>query len=163
MTSSITNLGKFPKSFITPYIFVIIITNYYPRVQKLTKIKYFDYFLMCRPIKLDREYICARFREIWVKLVKVSRLGCIHPLSSKIYNNGGNSVSWQRRQTWNLIIIKTFGHNDVIFGPIGRHFYQHFLIIIKFDVCHRCQDPELPLVSIFPAKRVNTSQSRKVY
>ena len=67
---------------------MIIITKGYPRVQKIMKIKYFRYFLMCRPIKRDRDYIWAKFREIWVNLVKFSRLGRIHPLSLKIYNKG---------------------------------------------------------------------------
>ena len=34
---------------------MIIITKGYPRVQKIIKIKYFDYYLMCRPMKLDRD------------------------------------------------------------------------------------------------------------
>ena len=60
MTSSITHLGKFPKSFIAPYIFIIFITQGYPRVQKIMKIKSFDYFLMHRSMKFDR----AKLREI---------------------------------------------------------------------------------------------------
>ena len=40
-------------------------------------------------------------------------------------------------------------------------FLPKFLIIIKFDGCHRCQHTELPLVVNFQAKGVNTSEFRK--
>ena len=52
----------------------------------MMKIKPFDYCFMCRLMKLDRDYIWSKFREIWVNLVKFSRLGSIHHLSLKIYN-----------------------------------------------------------------------------
>ena len=71
--------AKFLKPlFIKPSIFISI-TKGYLRVQKVMKIKYFDYLLMCKPVKFHRVYIWAKFMEIWVNLVKFSRLGSIHP------------------------------------------------------------------------------------
>ena len=74
MMSSITNVGEFLNYFLT---------KGYPRVQTIIKIKSFDYLLMYRLTKHD---IWVKFSEIWVNLVKFSRLGCIQPLSLKICN-----------------------------------------------------------------------------
>ena len=59
-TLSINHLGTFPKFFITPYTFMIIITKSYRSVQKIMKMKYFGYFLMCSPMKLDRDYVWSK-------------------------------------------------------------------------------------------------------
>ena len=60
---------------------MIIITKGYLSVEKIMKINSFDYFLMCRPVKLDKDYIWTEFREIWGNLVKFSKLGNIRPLT----------------------------------------------------------------------------------
>ena len=45
----------------------------FPRVEKIMKIISFDYFFNSRHMKLDRNYILTKFREIWVNLVKFSK------------------------------------------------------------------------------------------
>ena len=106
------------------------------------------------------------FGQIWANYLNWEVFA---PVAWK-FTTRGNSVSWQRWSTANLIIIKQIGQNDVIlaqirpnlpkFDPIWGHF-DHFLIIMKCDVCHRCQDTELPFVVNFQATWAKTSQFRK--
>ena len=53
---------------------MIIITKGYLSVQKIMKIKSFDYFVMCRPMKVDRDYTWAEVMETWVNLIKFENL-----------------------------------------------------------------------------------------
>ena len=163
MTSSITNLGKFPKSIITPYIFMVTITKGCTRVQKVMKIKYFDYFFDV-PTKLDGDYIWTKCREIWVNLVKFSRVSKLvqyFVIVTKIWIIIKFDVCCRWQDTVLLpfvAIVQAKGMNTSQFRKCTQiwsnmtSLWPFFLIIIKFGVCHRCQDTRLPLVVNFKAK-----------
>ena len=75
----------------------------------------------------------AKFWEIWVNLVKFSRLWRIHPLAWKIATRG-NRRSWQRWQAWNLItitnLVKIASYRTKC-GDISLNLFQYDVIVTK--------------------------------
>ena len=121
----------------------------------------------------------SKWPHIGPNLGKFSKLRSILPLSLKIYNKGNKIIIIKfdvchRCQDTELPLVVNFQAKGKIllnlenlpkFAQIWSNttsFLPQFLIIIKFDVCYRCQDTKLPLVVKFQAKGVNTSQFKKI-